>query len=383
MSTEDNRVRSDATLATASPRPRRFRRSELLAALAIACVAASWSGCASGNGSTGEATPSASSQAASSSSSGAGGKGGAGGDSGVCTYTSTSQAKIVPLDLIVLLDRSGSMDGDKWQGSKLALTQFFMDPASAGISAGMLFLPNEMSYDSRCDFVSYENLVVPIAPLPGNAFALSNAMPDHALGVDTPMLAAMQGAAFAAAAYQDLNPTHKVNIILATDGYPYGCGFVTIDAVAAVAQGVLDYNGVRTYVLGMQGSSISGLNLVASSGGTGKAFDITNDISQFSQAMADIRESALGCEFSIPPPPKGMQLLPDDVNVTYQAGGMGLPVTLPRAKDLADCGNDPGWHYDNNKKPTKIVLCPASCSIVKNDAMAGVSVAFGCHSEIK
>lgn len=360
--------------------------SGLFAAAAFACVAASWSGCASGNSTTSTASSAGGSHAASSSSSsGAGGKGGSGGAGGndICTYTSTAQAKLVPLDLIVILDRSGSMDGTKWTGSKLALTQFFNDPASAGISAGMLYLPNLISYDSRCDYTSYETLAVPIGLLPANAFALTNSMPDHALGVDTPMLAAMKGAAFAAAAYQDQNPTHKVNLVLATDGDPYGCGIVTIDSVAQVAQDVYAYNGVRTYVLGMAGSTIANLDLVASAGGTGKAFDITNDVTQFAKAMADIRKDALGCEFSIPMPPKGMQLLPDDVNVTYQAGGAGMPVTLPRAKDVADCGNDPGWHYDDNKKPTKIILCPASCSIVQNDAMAEVSVAFGCHSEIK
>jgi hypothetical protein len=75
-----------------------------------------------------------------------------------------------------------------------------------------------------------------------------------------------------------------------------------------------------------------------------------------------------------------MGLVPDEVNFTYTPGGTGMPVTLPRADDLADCGDEPGWYYDNNKAPTKIVLCPASCNTVQNDSSAEVHVAFGCQS---
>jgi von Willebrand factor type A domain-containing protein len=366
----------------------RIRPKYLLLAVALSSVAASWVGCAtsnatSGTTSSGEGGSSMASTGPSGpSGTGTGGAGGAVGAGGACMYSSTEQATLVPLDLIVVLDRSGSMYGAKWDGSKAALSQFFNDPASAGISVGLLFFPNLISYDTACDFTAYEILPVPIGVLPGNSFALTNSMPAIANGQNTPMLAALKGAAFAAAAYQDANPTHKVNIVLATDGDPWGCDNVTINDIANTAQGVLNYNGVHTYVLGMEGSIIPNLNQVAAAGGTGMAYDITNDINQFSKAMADIRQAALGCEFAIPPPPQGMEFHSDDVNFTYRAGGMGVPATLPRADDLADCGGKPGWYYDNNKKPTKIILCPASCSVVENDPKAEVSIAYGCHSSL-
>jgi hypothetical protein len=207
-------------------------------------------------------------------------------------------------------------------------------------------------------------------------------MPANATGGGTPTFAALEGAAFAACAHQDANPTHKVNIVLATDGDPYGCDeeLQDIDAIASLAKGARDYNGVHTYVIAVEGANVSNLDKIAYAGGTDAAYDVTKDITEFSAAMAEIRSSALACEFSIPPPPQDMELVPDKVNFTYTPGGTDTPITLPRADDLADCGDEPGWYYDNNAAPHKILLCPASCGTVQNDRGAAVSVAFGCNS---
>ena len=109
------------------------------------------------------------------------------------------------------------------------------------------------------------------------------------------------------------------------------------------------------------------------------AFDAT-DISQFSSNIAEIRTVGLGCDYAIPPPPNNMQLDFNKVNFTYTPSSTGQPSLLPRAKDLADCGGQPGWYYDNDANPSEIVLCPASCSVVEDDNQAKVSVLFGCDS---
>jgi hypothetical protein len=60
---------------------------------------------------------------------------------------------------------------------------------------------------------------------------------------------------------------------------------------------------------------------------------------------------------------------------------MGDPmqtVQIPRADNYQDCGGMAGWYYDNNVKPTKIKLCPASCQKVQLDKQAKLDVAFGC-----
>ena len=197
--------------------------------LAMAGTATAWWGCATGNQST-EST-------SNDTSSGGGGSGGTGntggaggfefdggttiGDAGACVSTSAA-AHRVPLDMIVLLDRSGSMSGSKWQGTKSALTKFFNDPQSYKIGVGMAYFPNFKP--DTCDPEGYKSLDVPIDALPYNAFLLTNSMPDDALGYGTPTHAALKGVLSAATAYQDAHPTHKVIVVLATDG--------TVDAPA-------------------------------------------------------------------------------------------------------------------------------------------------------
>jgi hypothetical protein len=198
----------------------------------------------------------------------------------------------------------------------------------------------------------------------------------------TPTYGALKGSLMAATAYQDAHPTHKVNLVLATDGDPDGCDDATLTSIANLAKSALDYNGVHTYVVGVQGATIANLDKIAEAGGTTAAYDVTEDINQFSAKMAEIRSVALGCDFSIPPPPENKKIDPDDVNFTYKPGGTGEAEILPRAKNLADCGGQPGWYFDNNTAPTKIVLCPASCSTVEDDLAAKVSVLFGCRSVV-
>ncbi len=365
----------------------------VLGALALPCVAALWWGCAeqaappeqTGSGAGGSSLT-LSTGTTTTSSSGVGGFG-VGGDGGGVICTSTlAKAEKIPVDLVFVIDQSGSMAGTKWTGTKAGLTKFFEDPASTGISAGLLYFPRLPNW---CDYTHYLLLDVPIVPLPGNAFALTNTLPATATGVATPLYPALKGGLMAAIAYQDANPTHKVNVVFAGDGNPEelddgippsGCELTPIADIAALAKEAKDYNGVNTYVIGMQGSIMSNLDKIAAAGGTTAAYDITDDINLFSAAMAEIRTAELACEFSLPPPPEGMALVPDQVNFTYKAGDADEPVVLPHADDLADCGDQPGWYYDNNFDPTKIIVCPASCATIQNDALAEVGVAFGCET---
>jgi uncharacterized protein YegL len=356
--------------------------------LALACIAASWWGCSAST----VPEPADTSMSASSGNGGSSGEGGAGGmggvdfDSGVpddaagaCTSISAA-AERVQLDMIFLIDRSGSMSGAKWNGTKSALSTFFNDPASAKIGAGLVYFPNYKA--EPCIPEDYQTLTVPIDILPGNAFELTNSMPADATGGTTPTWGALKGVLAAATAYQDMHPTHKVIVVIATDGDPNACGTTTIDDIAALAKSARNYNGVLTYVIGVEGSIITNLDKIAAAGGTDAAYDVTKDITQFSAKMAEIRGKALGCEFELPPPPDGSMLDEDKVNFSYTPKGSGMPKLLLRADDLADCNGMPGWYYDYNPAPTKIILCPASCTTVQADSKAKVEALFGCKSQL-
>jgi hypothetical protein len=84
-------------------------------------------------------------------SSGASGTSGTSGDLGACGAT-TESAKQLPVDLLVMLDASGSMmeqtgaagnGPTKWAEVKNALTGFIADPKSAGLGVGLQIFPIE------------------------------------------------------------------------------------------------------------------------------------------------------------------------------------------------------------------------------------------------
>lgn len=362
-----------------------FQRS-IFVSLGLGLAGAAWWGCS--------ATPETSSSTGGSTSSSTGGGGtmstggidtnfdGGGGeeDSGTCTSLSAA-AERVSLDILFVIDRSMSMsEGMKWPGTKNALTTFWNDPASAKIGAGIVYFPND--YPKPCIPEDYQNLAVPIAPLPANAFNLINSMPENATGQSTPTYGALKGALQVATAYKDAHPKHKVIVVLATDGGPNACGSTTIDDIAALAKSARNYNGVLTYVIAVNGADVNSINKIAVGGGTGATYDVTNDINEFAAKMEDIRGAQLGCEFEIPLPPNGMDVDPDKVNFSYTPQGMGEAKIILRADDLADCNDKPGWYYDSNSSPSKIILCPASCTTVQADTSAKVEVLFGCKSQI-
>lgn len=306
------------------------------------------------------------------------GSGGAGADDN-CLETS-QEGTISPLDIIVLLDRSASMQGALWDGSVSALTSFFQMPGGADVSAALSYFPPPGSAD-ECQPASYEPPHVPIVDLATSAGTLVTDLGGQSPAGDyTPTKAALYGTLVYANDYQDLNPDHVVVVVLASDGDPNECRSTNpenIADIAALAATALNYNGVRTYVVAIAGATVSNLDQIAAAGGTGAAIDVTSDIMLFQQAMDDIRREVLACEFVIPEP-EGQDFDPSKVNVEYTPGNGDPTENLPQADNLADCGDQPGWYYDNPSAPTKIILCPASCDIVQADDMAGVDFIFGC-----
>lgn len=91
------------------------------------------------------------------------------------------------------------------------------------------------------------------------------------------------------------------------------------------------------------------------------------------------------CEFAIPEPPEGMEFDRRRVNVVYNPGGGGAPITFPfvGTDDGAMCppGAD-GWYYDDPLNPTQIILCPSTCSRVDSDTTGSVDIALGCETLI-
>jgi hypothetical protein len=100
---------------------------------------------------------------------------------------------------------------------------------------------------------------------------------------------------------------------------------------------------------------------------------------------AVVTGSKVSCEYAIPDPGAGQTLDPNKVNVDYLPGGNPPPQAILRVNTLADCGGggQGGWYYDDNANPTKIILCPSTCTAVQSDPAAKIDVKFGCESVFK
>jgi len=203
----------------------------------------------------------------------------------------TSESPPVPLDMLVILDRSGSMAAVNWTGAISGLNSFFYDPDSSGTVVGL----NSFGVDGapdQCVPSLYDPPQVALGELPGHATTLLNALFGQIPGGGTPTHPALQGTLTFAVAHQSGNPGHVVIVVLVTDGDPSECD-TSIAAIAGLASSAFNSNGIRTYVVGLPGANQSSLDQIAAQGATFPAY-ILADASLLGEAMSLIRVDAIG-----------------------------------------------------------------------------------------
>ncbi|MGE0790401.1 MAG: hypothetical protein AB7S26_32290 [Sandaracinaceae bacterium] len=84
----------------------------------------------------------------------------------------------------------------------------------------------------------------------------------------------------------------------------------------------------------------------------------------------------LPCRYGLPEPPTGMSLDRGRVNVIYTPTGATQQV-IPNVGSFSGCAGA-GWYYEGDD----IVMCPATCSTVSADASGQVEIALGCATVI-
>ena len=398
-------------------------------------------------------------------------------------------AKMVPVDLFMLVDVSGSMlypvpgGRTKWDLVRSALLAFFADGKSAGLGVGLQFfpLPAPCKAESDCTLIvgvpgsncrdhgicsapglslsavtacdSFTKLcpagttctpvlrcdrsglpcleagkpcdggmpgdlcndpqlrckpaladgcmpelyaapALPVGELPGWEKHLALTVASVNPGGSTPMAPAVAATMPLLRMHAGLHPGRKPILVLATDGFPTGCGPNTIDTVAAAIEaGRMGTPPVPTYVVGVFAQlelvrSQLALSRLAVAGGTGVPFVLEEgkDLAQkFLAALEQIRGSALACEFEIPRPQSGT-LDFGKVNVRFTPGA-GIPDDLFYVGSADKC--DPvrgGWYYDLDPRtgaaPSRILICESSCKRFKAEAAGAVELQVGCTSRV-
>lgn len=95
-------------------------------------------------------------------------------------------------------------------------------------------------------------------------------------------------------------------------------------------------------------------------------------------ATAVERSSRIACDLELPPPPGGSVLDPRLVNVVVTGASRSV---IGKVAGAAACRATGGWYYDDDARPTRVNLCPASCDRANEEVRAGsarIEVQFGC-----
>jgi hypothetical protein len=393
--------------------------------------------------------------------------------------TETIAATVLPLDLFVMLDASGSMAStiaggtQKWTAVSQALSTFFSDVASTGIRTSLSFFPvarlgvpstctstgqcgtgglcmlrlclqpdiikwcntsadcggvqcvatgscsngidacfpdfpnsgcpagntcrrrfeAECENSDSCALSDYTPTIGTLSSLPASAPALATAMNARGLLLrgQTPTGVALKGALNAALAQHAAEPNHSSAVVLVTDGLPTSCTPVNVATIAGQAEAAA-MRGVKTYVMGVfspdeEVEARINLNAIASAGGTSSAAVITTTqpvATSIVSALNALRERALPCEYAIPAPKSGTALDYGLINVERTGGGTAQP--LSQVGSRGACGNQEGWFYDvapANGTPSKISLCPSSCTAARAPKDGRVNIVLGCATRIR
>jgi hypothetical protein len=318
-----------------------------------------------------------------------------------------------------MFDRSGSMSQlqdemdptspSRWTMASAALKSFFS--TAEDLAVALRFFPHDMPVagcvggsTNTCDAVACSQPLVPLladptmllpkldaAPADAHEMALLAAidmstppasMSAEGMSAGTPTHAALDGALQWASAYQMAHPRpeQQTLVILVTDGQPSGCD-QDINNIAQLAAGALASSGVATYTIGLTGSNENDMREIALAGG-GESFFVSDGATATADLIAAfeaIKGSALGCEFSVPAG-QGGATDPNKVNVDYTPGPNAMIEPFGKVASMAECGTDYAWYYDDPAMPTQIILCPATCEIVRVNPTAGISIAIGCDS---
>jgi|RhiMethySRZTD1v2_1073278.scaffolds.fasta_scaffold05369_6 von Willebrand factor type A domain-containing protein len=351
---------------------------------------------------------------------GSSGVGGSGGtfivtnDGGTCTIGDngmgcTGQAyagEVVPLDIYIMFDQSGSMcacidppktnnpcpdptcNKTRLQAIREAAAQFLNDERSAGIGVGISYFGFNPIGSASCNVADYSNAAVPVGMLPDHANAIMQSLNGIQPTGETPSAAAVRGACSYASQWKASQAGHEVVILLLTDGRPEApvtcrsgtCCPTLEDTVAAAAECANGDQRIKTYVLGV-GPFLQNLEQIAQAGGTSHAYLVEgNDVSnQVLDALRAIRGDAqIPCDLSLPPAPNGQGLDFTKVNIVY-ANSACEPTYFYHVETADGCTDQGGWFYDNPAAPQKIHLCPTSCDQVTNPG-GQLVYTVGCNS---
>ena len=273
------------------------------------------------------------------------------------------QSANVPANVLIVLDRSGSMNqsigggaGTKWQVALAAIDQFvsaFGDQARFGI---MLY----PGYNLSCsEGMSCSTGAVFVDPGPMTAQAIIDVLDEaQTCSFGTPTAETLESLL----EYPGLEDQGRDNyVLLITDG-----DSTCEDPVPVVGALRVSNPEVKTYVLGF-GGAVNPVELaaMAEAGGTAlpgePAYYQADDAASLEAALTSIGGDFLSCAYVLSKP------LPDPDQLYVLFDGIHVP---------RDPGHANGWDYDANGNT--VTFYGASCDALQSGQVADLQMVYGC-----
>lgn len=308
----------------------------------------------------------------------------------MCGIDQESEAVAIPVDMYIMMDRSSSMTyvvpnstETRWSAFEKGMRQFVMEASTQDLRAGIGFFGASIFGGDDaidCKMENYATPKVEIGQVADVGQDIVDAIVANQPAGLTPTLPALTGAVEHAKAWKAAgkNMGRKVVVVLVTDGYPTQCQSpVLISEIADVARAANDDEQIRTYVIGLAAGF--NLNTIAQAGGTESAtlLDENEPTSSLVDALTNITDTKVACEFEIPAPTVGMEIDKEKVQLIFTPQS-AAEQEIPRLDNAGNCALNPngGWYYDNPANPKRIIVCPCTCSQI---AKAGrLRVTVGC-----
>ena len=289
--------------------------------------------------------------------------------------TSARTMTQVPADLLLVLDRSGSMTNDiatdnlcdvttgtcqeRW-ATMIAAMKTVLAKAPTSIHWGLKFFSTP-SVTTAIGTTPMGCVVLPSAEVPigtGNANDLVSAIASTTPNYNTPTRASIETAATYLSSLQDGRQKY---ILLATDGQPncaVGGEYATSTDLEATLQAIAGAYaaGIKVHVIGV-GPSAGNLDAMAEQGGTGKFYPALSP-ETLSAALDTIVGAVASCVYT-------MATTPPDPN--------NLGVYLD--KQLVPQSASDGWILGSNNS---VVFSGPICDGIKAGRYTDVQVLYGC-----
>ena len=270
---------------------------------------------------------------------------------------------VVPPNVMIVLDRSGSMDGDvqdsnktRWEVAKEAIAQLV-----TGFDADIRFGLDTYSSCTGTE-CSAGSIVVPIGNQnagPINGFLGGKGL-DYLCNSGNPETSTGNTlyALIGEGSLQD--PQRSNAVLLITDGGENTeCKTVTNGAEAA-AKLLSQPLPVKTYVVGFSDAVIGSLAGIAEAGGTEAPFNANNPAS-LAAALTTIADAVASCQFLLDSVPEDLT----KIYVFFDDDPAGVPLN---AVD--------GWTYD--PVTNTITFHGSACAGIQLGTVTDVDVVFGC-----